>query len=176
MTRRHHSLLRRTLNALYFAGAVLAAICLLAIAMLILAQVASRWFDIIVPAAEEFAGFLMAAATFLALAWTLRSGGHIRVTLLIRNFSPRFRRLQEIAVLLLAAALTARLAWSATAFVLESYEFNDVSAGYIAVPLWIPQLPMALGLVLFTVALLDELLGTLMGRSPGYTDDAGDTI
>lgn len=169
-------MLRRMLDALYLAGAVLAAICLLAIAVLILAQVVSRWFGIIVPAAEEFAGFLMAATTFLALAWTLRSGGHIRVTLLIRNFSPRLRHAQELVVLLLAAALAARLAWAAIALVLESYEFNDVSTGYIAVPLWIPQLPMALGLMLFTVALIDELLALLAGHSPSWTNDEGDRI
>lgn len=168
--------MRRTLNALYLGGAVLAAICLLAIAVLILAQVAGRWFDIIVPGAEEFAGFLMAATAFLALAWTLRSGGHIRVTLLIRNFSPRFRRLQETVVLLLAVALSARLAWAAVALVIESYEFNDVSDGYIAVPLWIPQMPMALGLLLFTLALLDELIGLLAGHSLSWTDDEGDKV
>lgn len=167
---------RRFLDQMYLGGAVLAAICLLAIAALILAQIAGRWFGIIVPAAEEFAGFLMAAATFLALAWTLRDGGHIRVTLLIRNISPRFRRLQEVLVLLLAVALGACLSVAAIALVLESYEFHDVSAGYIAVPLWIPQLPMALGLVLFTIALLEELLSLLAGHSPSYTDDEGDTI
>lgn len=169
-------MLRRILNSLYLAGAVLAATCLLAIAVLILAQVAGRWFDIVVPAAEEFAGFLMAATTFLALPWTLRSGGHIRVTLLIRHLPARFRHLQEIVVLLLAATLTAGLALAAMALVLESYEFNDVSAGYVAVPLWIPQLPMALGLMLFTIALLDELLVTLAGYTPAHATNEGDRL
>jgi len=163
--------LRNALDALYLGTAVLGAACLACIGVLILAQIVGRWFGVIVPAAEEFGGFLMAAATFLALAWTLRSGGHIRVNLLIRNFPPRLRKMQEVLVLLAATALLARIAWAAIALVIESREFEDVSAGYIAVPLWIPQLPMAAGLVILTVALLDELVVLLAGRSPSYWQD-----
>ena len=168
--------LRRLLDRFYLAAASLAALCILLIALLIVLQVVARWFGVIVPAAEEFAGFLMAGATFLALAWTLRSGGHIRVTLLIRTFSPRWRHAQEVVVLAIASALAIALAIFATALVIESREFGDVSAGHVAVPLWIPQLPLPLGLAMLAVALLDELVGILTGSTPSQTDDEGDTL
>lgn len=160
--------LRRMLDGIYRAAAALAAICLGAIAVLILAQVAGRWFGVLVPSAEEFAGFLMAAATFLALAWTLRSGGHIRVTLLIRQLSPRARHAQEIVATAVLFGLAAWLTVSCTALVLESYAFGDVSGGYVPVPLWIPQLPMAMGLAILSLALLDELVCLCAGHAPSW--------
>ena len=163
--------MRKMLDALYAGAAILAAICLALIAVLVLAQVVGRWFGIIVPAAEDVAGFLMAATTFLALAWTLRSDGHIRVTLLIRHLSPRLRRAQEILVLAVATALVAIIAWSSLLLVFESFEYQDVSGGYFAVPLWIPQMPMAAGLVLLAIALLDELANVSLGHSATYEQE-----
>jgi TRAP-type C4-dicarboxylate transport system permease small subunit len=159
---------RRILDGLYSAAMVLAAACLAAIAALILTQVVGRWFGVLVPAAEEIAGYLMAAATFLALAHTLRSGEHIRVTLFIGRFSPRARRWQELLVMTLTLALSIGLSWWCIDLVVESVTYGDTSGGHLAVPLWIPQSPMALGVTLFTVAVADELLTTM--RTPPAID------
>lgn len=161
-------MLRRLLNAIYLGSAALAASCLAGIALLILAQVIGRWFGVLVPAAEEFAGFLMASATFLALAHTQHTGGHIRVTLAIRQLAPHARRWQEALVLVLTLSLACLLAWSVIELVLESHEYGDVSSGHIAVPLWIPQAPMAIGLGVFVVALADELVQVLLGNAPPH--------
>lgn len=160
--------LRRLLDGIYLGGAILAALCLAAIAVLVLAQVVARWFGGLVPSAEELAGFLMAAATFLALAWTLRGGGHVRVQLLVRRLGARARRWQEILVTITMLALTVSLAWSSTELVLESHAYGDVSSGYVPVPLWIPQLPMAVGLVVLALALLDELVAQLSGKQASW--------
>ena len=68
----------------------------------------------------------------------------------------------------LGLALILYAAWSTTLLVIESYEFEEVSQGYIPVPLWIPQVPMALGLVILAIALLDELVMLLRGETPHY--------
>jgi TRAP-type C4-dicarboxylate transport system permease small subunit len=163
---------RRILDSLYGVALVLATVCLAAIAALILAQVVGRWFGVLVPAAEEFAGYLMAGATFLALAHTLRSDGHIRVTLVISRFPAVARRWQELLVLSLTLALSAALSWWCIELVAESVTYGDTSGGQLPVPLWIPQVPMALGLTLFTVALADELLARLRGQAPEQAQPA----
>ena len=56
------------------------------------------------------------------------------------------------------------------AYVRESWVFGDVSQGLLAVPLWIPQLSMAVGMVLLAVALVERLLRRLTGR-PVPEDD-----
>jgi len=75
--------MRATLDLLYKSCGVLAAISLSGIAVLILAQIIGRFFGVLVPSANEIAGFLMAASSFLALAYVFRAGSHIRVTMLL---------------------------------------------------------------------------------------------
>lgn len=161
-------MLRGFLDKIYFGSGVLAALFLVAIALLILAQIVGRWVGIIVPSTEDFSGYFLAAASFLALAHTLRAGGHIRVSLLLDRWPPATRRAVELATLLFALALTLYAAWSCILLVIESYEFGEVSSGYVPVPIWIPQTPMALGMAIFAVALLDELICTLRGTEPTY--------
>ena len=52
--------------------------------------------------------------------------------------------------------------------VYESYIFEELSIGYIPVPLWIPQLPVSIGCSLFTIALIDELVCVSVGGRPTY--------
>ena len=80
----------RLLGKLYAAGAVLAAVFMVLIAALTLSQVVGRAIGIVVPDAGDLAGYAMAAATFLALAHTFRSGGHIRVNLVLAHVGTAF--------------------------------------------------------------------------------------
>jgi TRAP-type C4-dicarboxylate transport system permease small subunit len=161
---------RRILDGVYASALALAAACLATLAVLVLAQVIGRALGMLVPAAEELAGYLMAAATFLALAHSLRAGAHIRVTLAIGQLDARTRRWQETFVLVIALPLSAGLAWWCLGLVAESLSYGDTSSGHLAVPLWIPQAPMALGLIVFTIALADELLCTLRHGTARYRD------
>src|SRR5918997_2097298 len=86
----------RLLDKVYAAGIILAAIFMVLIAGLTLAQVVGRLFGVVIPDAGDIAGYSMAGATFLALAHTFRSGGHIRVNLLLGRLSPGSRRLTEL--------------------------------------------------------------------------------
>ncbi|HEX7073081.1 MAG TPA: TRAP transporter small permease [Hyphomicrobiaceae bacterium] len=156
------------LNRIYAAGAVLAALCMVAIALLTLAQIMGRLFGVLIVDAGELAGFAMAGSIFFALAHTLRTGGHIRVNLLLARMRPSIRRIFEIWSLGLATTISGMFAVFSVRMVIESYEFHDVSTGMIPVPLWIPQLSMAAGAVLFVVALLHELILTIRGQEAGY--------
>ena len=95
--------LRRALDALYRLSGALAALFLVAICAIVLLQVGANCIDkiaewttgapigLVVPSYAEFAGFFLAASSFLALAWTLRHGGHIRVSLFVRPRWPAGR-------------------------------------------------------------------------------------
>ncbi len=160
--------MRALLDGLYKLSGALAAFFLAAIATLILAQIIGRFFNVLVPSANDFAGFSMAASSFLALAYTFRAGGHIRVTLVILRLPAGARRGFELGALAAGAALVAFFAWHAVLLVLDSWEYDDLSGGLIAIPLWIPQCGMALGLIVLAVALVDELVQVTRGRAPSY--------
>jgi TRAP-type C4-dicarboxylate transport system permease small subunit len=121
-----------------------------------------------IPAGDDFASWCMAAMAFLGLAHTFRSGEMIRVGLLIDRLPPRTRHGFEIAALLIGLAFIGFFAWNAVAFTYDSYRFNEMAQGVLAVPLWIPQLGYSLGLTILAIAFLDELVHVLAGGAPRY--------
>jgi TRAP-type C4-dicarboxylate transport system permease small subunit len=158
--------LRRLLDGLYFAGGVLAALCLVSILVIIVAQMVARWTGLTFPGAASYAGYAMAGASFLAFAHALNRGAHIRVSLLLAALG-RHARWLEVWCFGIGAALAWFLARYAIKAVYWSWKLKDVSQGQDATPLWIPQLAMATGAVLLAIALTDHLLRVL------FTGDAG---
>jgi TRAP-type C4-dicarboxylate transport system permease small subunit len=159
--------MRRFLDGLYHGSGVAAASCLLMIFTLVAIQVAARLVDtlmraagmtpfgFIVPSIAEICGFLLAAASFLALAHTLVSGGHIRVGMLVERLAPGIRRYVEALVGTAAAAISLYATVALGRLTLKSLTFNDVSYGFVAVPLALPQGLMTLGLAILTVSIID---------------------
>lgn len=158
----------RKLDWIFHGAGILSALLLAAIAVLTFVQIVGRAFGFLISTGVEFAGFCMAASIFLALAWTLRSGGHIRVSLFVQRLGPVARRAVEIWCLALAALAVALFTYSAALMTWDSYRFGDVSVGMVPVPLWIPQTAMAAGILLLEVALVEQLVLVLRRGSPTY--------
>ncbi|XWN31108.1 MAG: TRAP transporter small permease [Devosia sp.] len=165
--------LRRALDTLYTAGGVAAACFIIGIVVIIMAQVIGRFLNANIPGSDDLTAWFVAAATFLALAYTFRHGSHIRVTLLIERVGGRPRRVLEIMVLAVAAFFVGWLAWGLSDLVHDSWRWNDVAQGLLPVPMWIPQLGAAVGSALLCLALIDDLLVALSGKSPSYIVSAG---
>ena len=79
---------------------------------------------------------------------------------------PRLRAALEWFSLATGTAVAATLAFYSVRLVLQSHEFEDISQGVDATPLWIPQLSMAFGSVVLLIALIDDLVMTTLGRAP----------
>ncbi len=166
--------LRRALDALYTGCAALAALCLLAMLGVIVAQMVARWSGLTFPGATSYAGYAMAASSFFALAHALQRGAHIRVGILLHAVGPAARRVLEVWCLGIGAALGWFVAFYAARLVWWSWRLGDVSQGQDATPLWIPQVPMAAGAAVFAVALTDNLIRVaLTGRTGIHAERAG---
>ena len=175
-------MVRKILDRLYSLSGWMAAgfiglICLLVVAQVILnlidrvaGGITGTAVGLTIPSYADFTGFFLAAASFLALAHTLREGGHIRVTLVIGHLPPAVRKVFEFWCVLLAAAVSLYFTYYTFGLIAESYEYNDLSPGMIAVPIWIPQSGMLLGLVILSIALLDEFVSLIKGNNPSYAD------
>jgi len=160
--------MRKILNNIYMASGYLSGMSILMITLLIVAQVIGRLFGFIVPSAEDFAVYSLASATFFGLAYTFHEGGHIRVSLAIKSLPPKVRKFQEGAILIFASVLSIFMAFYMTHLAWESYIFEEVSYGYVPIPLWMPQVPVALGAIMFAIAILDDLVCMLQGKTPKY--------
>jgi len=148
--------MRRALDALYDGCAALAAMCMVALLVMVMLSIVGRQLNFHLPGTDAYAGYLMATAGFLALAHTLKRGEHIRVTLLLSALQGPARRALELWSLAAASLLAALLAGYSVRLVWQSHAFNDVSTGNDATPLWIPQLAMAAGTLVMLVAFVDE--------------------
>ena len=160
--------MRKILNVIYTGSGVLAGIFLVLIGALSLAQIGGRLLGFDAYSFDDFAGFCMAASSFLGLAHTYRHNEHIRVAILIDRVHGTARHVMEALCLAACTFLIGYFSWWAGDMVITSYQINDVSQGLVAVPLWIPQSGMALGLIIMTVALFDDLLVLLARGTPSY--------
>jgi TRAP-type C4-dicarboxylate transport system permease small subunit len=156
---------RRFLDSIYDGAAVLAALCLCAMLVVIVLQMAARWTGIAFPGSSEYAGYLMAASSFLAFAHTLNRGAHIRVTLILNVLkdSRARRRAAELWGLIIGTAASTYLAFYSVRSVYWSLKLHDVSQGQDATPIWIAQTPMAIGAVILALCFADNLI-TLFAR------------
>jgi len=155
---------RRALDATYNAAGFLAALFLIGTLAMVLLGIAGRLLDFHVPGTDAYAGYCMAGAGFLALAHTLKRGEHIRVTLLLERLTGTAHRALTLWTFAAGALLAMLFAWYSTRLAWQSFDFHDISTANDATPLWIPQLTMAVGTVIFAIALVDELVLEIRGE------------
>ncbi len=156
--------IRRALDTLYDAAGVLGALFMVGTLAMVLLGIGSRLTGWFVPGTDAYAGYCMAAAGFLALAHTFRRGEHIRVTLLLERAGVRVRRALELGSLAAGTLLAGAFAFFSARLAYQSWEFNDISTGNDATPLWIPQLAMACGSIVLAIAFVDALAAEWRGR------------
>ena len=160
--------MRRALDLLYDASAAFAAACLAAICVVMLGQAFGREVGLLVRGADDITAWLCAAASFFALGHTFRKGELVRMGLCIEMLGPRARRWAELVALSITTVCVGYMTWAATSFVYDSWKFNEVAQGLIKMPIWIPQLSFALGVLILLIAVLDELIAVLRNRPPAY--------
>jgi len=172
--------MRPILDKLYKVATGMAAVCLLTIAILVTLQVLGRVLDgarslvgleplgLLVPSLAEIAGFLLVGASFLALAGTLRNADHIRVSILLQAVTPGIARVLNLWCLAVAAVFAIFFAWHAGGLAYDSFLYNEVSFGIIPIPLVYPQSIMALGLAVLSIAVVDDLICSLLGGQPSF--------
>jgi TRAP-type C4-dicarboxylate transport system permease small subunit len=143
----------RLVRALARLGIALAALALLASMFLIGYSVVMRYF-LNQPAAwvDELAGYLLVAAVMLAAADALLEGEHIAVDILTERLSARGRRWTALGGLVAVALSAALLTVEGADMVGFSRMVGLMSNGYLAVPMWLPQLLVPAGAALMLAA------------------------
>jgi TRAP-type C4-dicarboxylate transport system permease small subunit len=156
---------RKALDTVYDAAGYLAAFFMVGILIMVLASVVGRLAGFNLRGSDAYAGYCMAAASFLALAHTLKRGEHIRVTLLLQRFGGRLRRPLELWSHAAGTFFCAVLAFYSVRLAWQSRAFHDISQGNDATPLWIPQIGMAVGAIVLLAAMVDDFILVIRGRA-----------
>ncbi|NYT66145.1 TRAP transporter small permease [Alcaligenaceae bacterium] len=163
--------LRRPLDVLYLTSGVLSAVFLFLILAIIVLQMLARALGIHFPGSSDYAGYTMAAASFLAFSYTLNKGGHVRVSLLLGSLEEKKRYYVNVACHLVATLMSWILAWYASTMVYWSYVLGDVSQGQDATPLWIVQTPVAVGSIILAICFTDNLVSLLIRKHDNIIAD-----
>jgi TRAP-type transport system small permease protein len=106
---------------------------------------------------DELGGYMLVVISFLSLPLCQINDSFHHVELVQSRLSPFGRALSHVIFDLLSSAFGALLLWQLVRFEISSYRFADRAPTYLATPLWLPQLVMALG----AAALCFSLLRTL---------------
>jgi C4-dicarboxylate transporter, DctQ subunit len=138
-------------------ASTLAGLAVLVIVVLITYDVAMRFFfeqpQLFV---DEVASFLELFVIFGGLAYTFRTGGHVRVDLVTGHLPGRARAWLRMAGLLLGLVFLAIVIWTTAQSALTAYRYGRVSA-VMLYPLWAPMALIPLGLALLACVMLVAL-------------------
>ena len=154
--------LSNVLDRIYVYAGYGAGILLVGLCGMILYSILGRLLGLYLGGVNDFAGYVMATSTFMALSYTFRTGGHIRVALLLNGLTGTRRRVLETFCLGIMSTVICYLAFYMCRLVWFSYDFQERSEGADATLLWMPQTPVAIGAVLFAVAVVHQLIETLV--------------
>lgn len=106
---------------------------------------------------DEVGGYMLVALAFFSLAVCHVHGSFHEVEFVQARLSARGRTVSRLIFGLLALFVCALLAWQFIRFELSSWRFGDQAPTYLATPLWLPRLPMALGMVALCFSLCRTL-------------------
>lgn len=147
------------------------ALAILGMAFAVSYEIAARWlFDQPTIWAQEVSVYLLIALAFLGLAATHQADEHIRIDLFTRNLVRGVRRAIEVTGLIVLSGYAWLAAYGGMEMVAQSWRFGRRSLTLLAVPVWISQLAIPIGMGLLAVAALVRVWRVLKGR-PGLARD-----
>jgi C4-dicarboxylate transporter, DctQ subunit len=156
----------RWIDRLSDAGGIIAAVCLMAVTMIITYEVFMRYiFNAPTTWVQEMSIYLCIAIGFLAAAYALKNNSHFCVTILVDRMSVKNRRRMKIFTSLLGMAYS-------IVFILKGYEnakfawdIGDTSTGLLRAPLWIPWMLVPIGGLLLTLQFFSKIVEEIQNRN-----------
>lgn len=119
---------------------------------------------------DELGGYMLVVITFVSLPVCQVNNSFHHVQFVQARLSPRGRAASRVIFDLLSLAFCALLLWQLIAFEIASWRFDDHAPSYLATPLWIPRLAMAVGAAALCVSVLRTLVVDIEKvRSAGHT-------
>lgn len=119
----------------------------------------------------EYAGYLQASLVLLGASYTLKTGGHIRVNLLLAKLGVRGRRMLDVFCSLLGLAVIAVICWAFFDLFWTSVQTGRRSYFASATPLWIPQAVLVLGSGLLALQFAARVLKGAFGLQVEHDEE-----
>ncbi len=148
----------KMIERLSSAGGIVSGITIVLMSGLILLEVIMRSVaGISILIAEEYSAYLLVVFGSMALAYTFKSEGHIRVDLILSKLPDRGRSIVHLCCSILGFSVFVFVACQAWGQCYGSWLSHETSMYYSKTPLWLPQFSLFLGSALMALQLLSTV-------------------
>ncbi|WP_331775995.1 TRAP transporter small permease subunit [Sulfurospirillum sp. 1612] len=153
MLKRYFLKFDKGLNTL---GVFLSSLCIIALVALILLEIVLRtFFDTSTMFADEYSGYFYLASVFLSLGFAFREKAHIRINILTSRLkNVKLKQALDIYAGVVTFFVILFILYRVILMCMDSYEFEILSEGVSATPIYMTQIPMIVGLFIFVIAIL----------------------
>ena len=152
----------RVTDKIYFMMAWVCGLELLLLGFFITYQVIARkllW--VMAPATDVMSGYVLAMAATWAFSYSLRSGSHVRIDVLLPYMSKNIRAIADWLAVFAVAFFAYVTAWKMWANVVDNYHRGVVTNDYPLTPLFIPKIVVALGFSLLVITAVQMMLSMI---------------
>lgn len=135
---------------------------MLLIVILITSEIVLRTlFGVSTLIADEYSAYFFVAVVLLGLAHTFKAGAHIQITLISGRLAGRAGQVLELVVTVIAFAICSFALYHAVLMVWDTRSLEMTADSISETPIWIPQLSIPIGLVIFDLQLVARFLRRL---------------
>ena len=152
----------RVTDKIYFLMAWVCGLELLLLGFFITYQVIARkllW--VMAPATDVMSGYVLAMAATWAFSYSLRSGSHVRIDVLLPYMSKNIRAIADWVAVFAVAFFAYITAWKMWGNVVDNYNRGVVTNDYPLTPLFIPKIVVALGFTLLVITAVQMMLSMI---------------
>ncbi len=159
----------RSVRVLSVACGVLAAAALASAVLVVCEMVVLRYvFKASTIWQTEYVTFAIVGATFIGSPYVLLTKGHVGVDLVANYLSHRTRFALALLVSVVALGLCILLTWTGAAYFWEAWEGGWRTETVWALPLWIPILPMPIGMAILSLQYIADICCLVTGREAPF--------
>lgn len=134
-------------------------VAILIVGAMVVASVTSRYvFNRPLHFVDEYSGYLMVAIIYFPLAWILSRTGHIRLPFVVTALPRRVANYLEMATILVSLGVIIVLTISVTQLAMDSFARDIRALTFMATPLGPVQLILPIGLGLFAIRIMVEIV------------------
>ena len=156
----------RVTDKIYFMMAWVCGLELLLLGFFITYQVIARkllW--VMAPATDVMSGYVLAMAATWAFSYSLRSGSHVRIDVLLPYMSKNIRAIADWMAVFAVAFFAYITAWKVWANVVDNYTRGVVTNDYPLTPLFIPKIVVALGFTFLVITAVQMMISMISEAS-----------
>ncbi|MCB2215800.1 MAG: TRAP transporter small permease [Desulfobulbaceae bacterium] len=165
--RRINRVIGKAVNAVEVAVLV---ICVAALAILLMVNVAARTFFQSIYFAEEISMFLVMLITFTGVSYGVRKARHIRMGAFLDAMPPKMEKVFIIFISLVSAIVMAIMAYASWEYLINAMSRSHMTPA-LRMPKWIFYVIVPIGFGLASIQYLRTILKNIIEKDPWQSPD-----